>query len=309
MGYIKTVSLRQHVMPFRTRKIGFLYACLMTTILAALLIPLQSVAQESAGRERMLAAMEFHLRGQTRTGVLIPLYAYPANVHTNEAFNRVIASKRDHETVPFWVILNPASGPGEQVDANYTKAIDRLQGAGCVILGYVSTSYGKRAGNEVQADIDRWLKLYPKTQGIFFDEMIYEDKADAAEYQAKLNRYAKQKGCWPTVANPGAETPERYFASECADVIVVHESAELPSEDRLKGDYFGGYSDYPPFSRSVLVHSQDKFDAASLQMIRRYVRWIYYTEKPFRANDPKAANPWDGVSQHLESLCEELERD
>jgi hypothetical protein len=256
-------------------------------------------------RER---AMQFHLRAQERTGVLVPLYAYPANVHTNRVYNRLIDLKRRYETVPFWVIVNPASGPGNAVDANYTKAIDRLLGAGCVVLGYVTTSYGKRPAADVQADIDRWLKLYPRTQGIFFDEMIYEDTDAAAKYQAALNRYARDVGCWPTVANPGAETPGRYFAADAADVIVVHEGKDWPDEARLKGDYFGGYSDYPPFTRAVLVHSQSEFDPQPLQMVRRYARWVYVTEVRYVPNDPQADNPWDMLSKHLDAVCEQLAR-
>ena len=149
-----------------------------------------------------------------------------------------------------WVILNPASGPGKAVDANYTKAIDRLIGAGCVVLGYVTTSYGKRPQADVRNHIDLWLKMYPRIQGIFFDEMIYEDTDAGSNYQAALTRYAHDAGCWPTVANPGADTPGRYFAAGAADLIVVHEGDTWPNEVRLKGDYFGGYSDYPPFSRA-----------------------------------------------------------
>src|SRR5436190_7069951 len=181
----------------------------------------------AARRER---AQQFHLRAQERTGLLVPLYVYPADIHTNRVYNRLIDIKRRYATVPFWVIVNPASGPGNAIDANYTKAIDRLQGAGCVVLGYVTTSYGKRPAADVHADIDRWLKMYPRTQGIFFDEMIYEDTEAAAKYQAALNRYAREAGCWPTVANPGAETPGRYFAADAADVIVVHEGNEWPDE-------------------------------------------------------------------------------
>jgi GNAT superfamily N-acetyltransferase len=103
-----------------------------------------------------------------------------------------------------WVILNPASGPGSQVDGNYTKAIDRLCGAGCVVLGYVPTGYGKRPEGQVRRDIDRWLRLYPRVHGIFFDEMRYEDSEAAVAYQAALSRYAHDSGCWPTVGNPGA---------------------------------------------------------------------------------------------------------
>jgi hypothetical protein len=214
--------------------------------------------------------------------------------------------KRHHETVPFWVIVNPASGPGDKVDANYTKAIGRLRGAGCVVLGYVATGYGKRRQAEVRKDIDRWLKMYPRVHGIFFDEMIYQDTEAGAKYQVGLNRYAHDAGCWPTVGNPGADTPERYFAAGAADVIVIHEGDRWPAEKRLKGDYFGGYADYPPFTRGVLLHSQAKLDRAALRTARLYVRWVYVTDAVYRPDDRPAKNPWAQLSKHLEQLCEQL---
>lgn len=276
-------------------------------VLSPIVIGHSSMAQESAD-ERRERAIQFHLRAQERTGLLIPMYVYPADIHTNKEYNRLIELKRRFETVPMWVIVNPASGPGSEVDANYTKAIGRLQGAGCVTLGYVTTSYGKKPERDVQAEINRWLKLYPRTQGIFFDEMIYEDTAAGAKYQAAVNKVARDAGCWPTVANPGTDTPGRYFAADATDVIVVHEGDQWPDEKRIQGDYFGGYSDYPPFTRGVLIHSMTKFDPKPLTMVRKYARWIYVTDDPYRPNDPKADNPWDTLSQHLEALCEELAR-
>jgi len=277
-------------------------------VMVVLASPNVELAAEDSPPVRRQKAQQFHLRAQERTGVLVPMYVYPANIHKNEAYNRLMDLKRQYETLPMWVIVNPASGPGEQVDANYTKAIDRLCGAGCVVLGYVTTSYGKRAQSQVQKDIDQWLKLYPRIHGIFFDEMIYEDTDAGAKYQSALNRYAHDAGCWPTVANPGAETPGRYFAADAADVIVVHEGNAWPKEERLKGDNFGGYADYPPFTRGVLLHSQPKLDKDALRMARKYARWVYVTEGVYRPNDPKAANPWDRVSAHLEAICEELSR-
>jgi hypothetical protein len=263
-------------------------------------------ADELATSARRSRTQEFHWRAQQRAGVLVPMYVYPANVHTNEAYNRLIEIRRQFETVPIWVIVNPASGPGEKADANYTKAIDRLHGAGCVVLGYVSTSYGKRPAAQVKGDLDKWLGIYPRIEGVFFDEMIYEDNEAAASYQASLNRHAHDAGLWPTVANPGADTPGRYFQTEAADVIVIHEGGAWPSEERLHGDYFGGYADYPPFTRAVLVHSAEYLDRQSLAMARKYARWFYVTEGEFRANDPAVANPWDRLSKHMEELCKEL---
>jgi hypothetical protein len=276
-------------------------------VLAALIVTVaDAAAEDAAPAQRRERAREFHARAQERTGVLVPLYVYPENIHTNPAYNRLMDLKRKYETVPFWVIINPASGPGRAADANYTKAIDRLCGAGCVVLGYVTTGYGKRPAADVQQDIDRWLKLYPRTHGIFFDEMVYEDADAAAKHQVALNQYAHGRGFWPTVANPGADTPGRYFALEAADVIVVHEGNAWPAEERLKGDYFGGYADYPPFTRGLLLHSQSELDRSALKMARRYVRWVYVTDGLYRPGDPQAANPWNRVSKHLEAICEVL---
>ena len=280
-------------------------------ILFLALMPLICVAQEKSAAQRRLHAMEFHLRASERPGILVPMYVYPENIHKNAAYNRLIEIKRDYPTVPIWVIVNPASGPGAQLDANYTKAIDRLRGAGCVVLGYVSTSYGKRAQADIKKDLDAWLKMYPAVQGVFFDEMIYEDTEAGAKLQAGLNEYAKSIGYWPTVANPGAETPGRYFATNAsgvcaADVIVVHEGDAWPKEDRLKGDYFGGASDYPPFTRAVLLHSQKSLDKVALKMTQKYARWVYVTEDPYKPNDPKADNPWDTLSKFLPEMCEHL---
>ena len=263
-------------------------------------------ADKPSRAARRQKAQKFHLRAQERTGLLVPMYVYPADIHKNRAYNRLIDLKRQYETVPIWVIVNPASGPGKEVDGNYTKAIDRLLGAGCVVLGYVTTSYGKRPAADVQKDIDRWLTMYPRIQGIFFDEMIYEDSAAGSKYQAALSQYAHDAGCWPTVANPGADTPGRYFAADAADVIVIHEGGSLPKEERLKGDYFGGYSDYPPFTRAILIYSQRQIDRAAIRMMRKYVRWIYVTEAEYRQGDPKASNPWDRLSMHLEEMCRQL---
>jgi hypothetical protein len=276
--------------------------------LAALLFlaVVPSSAEDAAARRRQ--AQEFHLRAQDRTGILVPLYVYPADAQANPAYNRLIDLKRRYETVPVWVIVNPASGPGKAVDPNYTRAIDRLRGAGCVVLGYVTTSYGKRPAADVKADVDQWLRIYPRAQGMFFDEMGTADTDAGAAHQAALTRHARDAGYWPTVANPGSDTPGRYFAADAADVFIVHEGNDWPAEERLKGDRPGGYADHPPFTRGVLVHSLADFDPERLRMVRKYARWVYVTEGPFRPGDPKAANPWDRLSKHLEALFEGLAR-
>lgn len=253
--------------------------------------------------DRIEKLQQFHLRTAEKTGLLIPLYIYPANIHTNMDFNRVIELKRQYSEVPFWVIVNPASGPGTSIDPNYTKAIDRLIGAGCVVLAYVSTSYGKVPIETVRTDMRTWQKFYPRIQGVFFDEMLYEDNDDAVKHQVTLNQSAHGLGFWPTVANPGTDTPSRYFAAESADVIVIHESNQWPTEEKLHGNYFGGYSDYPPFSRASLMYGQKQLNADDVRIAQKYTRWIYVTQDTYRPGDTTHPNPWDQLSVHLEELC------
>ena len=260
----------------------------------------------ATGAQRVLANQLFHQQASQKMGLLIPLYIYPANIHTNADYNRVMELKRTYSEVPFWVIVNPASGPGKNIDANYTKAIDRLIGAGCVVLGYVPTNYAKIAPQDVLKDLESWRRMYPRAHGIFFDEMIYEDKPAAAEYQTKLNTMAHAAGYWPTVANPGTDTPVRYFAAEVADVIVIHETDHWPTEAKLHGNYFGGYSDYPPTMRATLMYGQKACDRNSVRMAQRYTRWIYVTQDTYIPNDPAHPNPWDNLSVHLETLSKIL---
>ena len=280
----------------------------VSLLLFSLVPPARSDDLEGTSAARVHRNQQFHLQAQTRTGLLIPMYVYPADIQTNEAYNRLIDLKRRYETVPFWVIVNPASGPGTQVDPNYTRAIDRLVGAGCVVLGYVSTSYAKRPATEIEEDIHRWVEFYPRTHGLFFDEMNYEDREESAEYQRSLKDYASKAGFWPIVANPGTDTPGRFFDTAAADVFVVHEGDTYPEQKRILDDRPGGYADHPPFTRAILVHSTPRFDKNAVHILRRHVRWIYVTGDAYRPGDATADNPWDTLSGHLEALCEELSK-
>jgi hypothetical protein len=276
----------------------------ISVLCLVLLSGLTVLANEPAAR--ISQSQRFADLAQQPTGLLIPLYIYPANIHTHAAFNRLIDLKQEHPRVPVWAIVNPGSGPGTQVDANYTKAVDRLHGAGIVLLGYVSTEYGKRSAADVERDLDTWRRLYPKVHGAFFDEMLNADTAAAVEQQVQLRRLATDRGFWPTVANPGTATPERYFAQEAADVFVIHEGADYPTAASLKGDYFGGYADYPPWTRCVMVHSRPTFEPQEFARIKKHARWVYVTDDVFR--DMKQDNPWDSLPTYLERLFSELER-
>ncbi len=283
-----------------------MFARLTVMVLAILSIVVLPVWGDDTTSENQ----RFFAQSRQPTGLLIPLYHYPANVHTNEVFNRLIDLKKSFPTVPVCAIVNPANGPGTgDLDQNYVKAIDRLRGAGVVTLGYVSTRFAAQPAEQVQRDIAAWRTRYPKVNGLFLDEMANKADDSTIQYYLQATSAGHDASFWPVFANPGTATPEPFFAKSAADFFVIHENKFWPTEPDLKGNYFGGYADYPPWTRAVLMHSQKTFDKAQFKRIRKYVRWVYVTHDVFDEkagpDDPKN-NPWDELSQHLEDMFREL---
>lgn len=234
-----------------------------------------------------------------RTGILIPLYVYPSDIFTNPVYNQLIDLKKTYHDVPVYAILNPASGPGTVTDGNYRVAIDRLHGAGIIVVGYVHTSYTARPIEAIQYEITVWQYLYPAIDGIFYDEMTNDDVQAHIDYYSELTSYSHARGLYPTIGNPGAGTLGAYFENDAADVIVIHESGYWPSEIDLKGDYDGGYAAYDYNRRAGLVYGQSSLDLESIKILRKYLGLVFVT------NDT-LPNPWDSPTAHMEDLLRVL---
>lgn len=269
-------------------------------VLTAPLLAQQPADPTAASRNHMALS-------QQSTGLIIPLYLYPANIHTNPAYNRLIELKLSHPQVPVCVILDPDNGPGQQADANYRYAARRLRGAGCVVLGYVSTRYAQQPLDQVMADTNRWREFYDAIDGIFLDEQAYDADEAHLSYYEKATRHAHERGYWPVFANPGTNQIEPYFQRPTADVIIIHENEHYPDEKTLRGDYFGGHADYPPYRRASLVHSMPRLDEKQVRHMARYTRWIYVTDDMYKPGLAGADNPWDSLSTHTSRLFEILE--
>src|SRR5262249_51418464 len=125
-------------------------------------------------------------------------------------------------SAPVVAIANPDNGPGAEADSNFVEVIDRARKAGVTVIGYVSTGYGKRPPPEVKADVARWVRFYPKVQGIFFDEQA--SSADQVGYYASL--YEHTRKAMPdalVVTNPGTLCAEEYLSRPAADVACLAE--------------------------------------------------------------------------------------
>lgn len=112
-------------------------------------------------------------------------------------------------------VLNVNSGIGTLDDyTTYLAMSNRLRDAGILRLGYVSTRYGARPIEEVQAEIALWFSRY-KVDGVFADEQAFG--ADLLPYYRRV-KGAVANGIF--VTNPGA-IPDAAYADLDAIICVA----------------------------------------------------------------------------------------
>lgn len=235
------------------------------------------------------------------TGVLIPLYIYPASAYSNADYNNLIALARAYRQVPLIAVINNSNGPGGAQDGNFTVAITRMRAAGITVCGYIDTNYRAVTSAAVQAQIDTWLSFYPAIDGLFFDQQDNDGSTASLDYYGAVTSYAHSKGLYPVISNPGTPLLGPYYGTGLPDIYVVHENSTFPSEATLLGDYAGGNADYPWHRRAVLVYNQSALSPAQLAIIRKYAGWVYVTSDDL-------PNPWDALPSYLEQLIAVLAR-
>lgn len=195
------------------------------------------------------------------TGVVVPSYFNATGSIAN--WNSLIASARK---VPTTAILNPNSGPGVVEDLNYAAAVTKLRAAGGKVLGYVSTSYGKRSLSAVVTDINAYVALY-KVDGFFIDEMTSDSQTSHIQFYQSIYNYIKGlNAAYSVTANPGTNIPELYASLPTADQFVVFENTAA------------SYAKYKPLSwqaaypKSRFVHMVYGASAAQLPGVVQYAK-------------------------------------
>lgn len=272
-------------------------------------------------------------------GVIIPLYCYPAydteetgpsvagqvrgrkdratsEVRGRGAWDLVISMKKRDPSLPIIAIVNPASGPGEGRDRNYTDAITSLTDADITVIGYLSTSYAGTAKvlgfpfrrvETIQEEIDLWYEHYPMISGFFFDEMARGFDQTVIAYYRQISNYAKGRGAACIVMNPGMPVNHYWYESCFADIYITWEKEFYPELMDAMSD-----KDYArpvkrcegrvpqrgclvmgtPFKRSIVRNR-----------IRPFYDWFYITPKDLNPN------PWSAIDgKTLELVCKHASR-
>lgn len=184
-------------------------------------------------------------------------------------------------------VINPNSGPGDAVRADYVAQVEAARARGVTVLGYVHTSYGKRPLAEVQSEIERFNHWY-RVNGIFFDEVTDDD--------ANLSYYIHCRAAAGTghpkvvvVINPGAPVTEGYMAA--ADIVLTFESDYKTYLKRAADPAW--VARYPAKRFWHLVYAAP--DAAAMRRAvllskKRNAGWVYVTPDDL-------PNPWDTLPE------------
>jgi len=254
------------------------------------LVPWALVAALAVGA--VAAALTLTARPpRTATRLLVPAYFYPAGDGLKE-WDRLIESSKK---VPIVAVVNPSSGPGDQLNPEYAAVLKRASRAEMTMVGYVSTAYAKRPAADVKAEMDRWLKWYPEVSGFFLDEQA--SSAESVAYYTGLHEYARQlRPDALVVSNPGTQCAEPYLSRPAADVVCLFETEEgfdafhPPAwTKRYTADRFAALS--PGVTGSKAMREVLRLAA------EKRMGYVYVT-------DLKGVNPWAGLPSYWDDEVE-----
>lgn len=240
----------------------------------------------------------------TTQSVFVPGYSYPerwpgGNNSYWEAIRGAGAAK-----VPF-VVVNPNSGPGASVNADYAGELADLDAKGVKYIGYVKHNKQQRDIKEVAAEIDRWYQLYPGIKGMFFDETHNESNPVQTCYIANLYNYMKVKHPGSIVVhNPGTRLRNESIVPY-GDVFMV---AETSASEYINNPYLDmNHPDAQPFEKDpanapkiwhavhdiTSVAEQDQVLELAKQ---RNAGWVYFTSDSLTTGD---SNPYNNLSVYF----------
>ncbi|EIW61479.1 uncharacterized protein TRAVEDRAFT_56779 [Trametes versicolor FP-101664 SS1] len=242
------------------------------------------------------------------SGVLIPLYIDPVGGPDCSGWAPVLSSIAAHPSLPFWIIINPASGPGahgSQAPVEYQQCIPILRASNVVVLGYVPTFEGvanKKSG--VTEDIDTyagWGAAF-RPDGIFFDQ-VSGASGDFATYQGFTEHAAPlfNGGSGFIALNPG-DAPQDTAYYGLADLLLTAENFfdEFSTSDIKLG------ASTPPSKQAVVLTNGPSTPPTSLisQLITTDKLRAFYVTTDSQTD---GANPYDNLPTDLASYIDAVQ--
>ncbi|WP_448642369.1 spherulation-specific family 4 protein [Geodermatophilus sp. URMC 63] len=151
--------------------------------------------------------------------LLVPAYFFPSGTRWQDTCAAIL-----NRLAIAVLIMNPDSGPGQNVIPAYQAALTSCQDKMQSVIGYVTTDRTNRDLADVKQEVLRYYDFYPTIAGIFFDEMTND--AGDKDYYRELYSFVKERSPFAAVVgNPGipAATAWQVTDPKVADVLVVFE--------------------------------------------------------------------------------------
>jgi Spherulation-specific family 4 len=234
---------------------------------------------------------------QTRFELLVPAYFYPAAqglVYWNQLIE---AAAR----VPIVAIMNPASGPGTELDPLYRAVLERARSSGVRVIAYVASGYGARPMAEVCADLLRYQSFYP-LDGFFIDEMATDAQAASLEYYGAVYACAKSLDArYRVIGNPGVAAHESFLSHPAADALVVFEKDANAYQAIVAQRWV---SKRASAQIGHLVYQVGNLRAARRMLdiaAQHNAGLVYFT-------DDTLDNPWDSLPSYWDGLVDEINK-
>jgi hypothetical protein len=212
--------------------------------------------------------------GRRPPRLVVPAYFHPAVAPGDWA---ELARQADQIRL---VVLNPASGPGDQADPAHLRALAPLREAGVAVAGYVDTNYGQRPRQDALADISRYRDWYG-VSGVLFDR-VSAGPEDLRHY-ALLARRARKLGAQTVVFNHGVHPYPDY--ARHADILGTFEGPWAVYLEQAMPQWTRSW---PPDRFYHVVYSvpRPQLDNALLLAGRRRAACVYVTDRG-------GGNPYD----------------
>ena len=201
-----------------------------------------------------------------RNGMLVPLYNYP---NPTPAWDNVISLKRQHPSVPVYIIADANSGMGTTADANYQSIVVKSRAAGINILMNVASNYAATPLATVKGYIQNQVTFYGPIDGIFVDQM--SNVAGNEAYFTSLTSYSHGLGAPFVVGNPGVDPLQSFVGT--VDNIVTSENTTYPALGTISSSK---YTNAGPNAWSVIANAS-AFNSTTEGEEKPYIGLIYAT--------------------------------
>jgi len=225
------------------------------------------------------------------SGIIVPLYIYPEEGCT--AWEPLFTAISSHSTLPFYVIVNPDSGPGtDPLDPNYQACIPNLRpvsNPNVKVIGYVTTGVPGQSGARLPADVTGDVDTYAgwgvayRPDGIFFDQASLSTSTNDLTNYEDYSTYVGSKtwhgsGAGFVAFNPGdPPSTSTYFGF--ADLILTIEDFEVNADTDIARLVINTAS--PAAKQAVVLHtgpSTPPVDIINELITQDHIGAVYLTD-------------------------------